>query len=533
MPSLKPALLSLSVLAAGLAPATAARSHFFPDDEYPFATFLEFAVQYILLSARSVVEFTYDQATVESGSNALVFHGFEFHPDLAWDWDNNCHIALDRAVVDGSFSLETVSVRLEVAGLNLPGACFEPETRAMLSRFGYDEIELESVSVAMSYWPPASAASLVTQVSVRDAVALKLTAKFDYFRFAPPRPGSDVLRPEGRLDFAEVTIENKGAWTPAEPTTPAHHDSVAAFRRTVENMILQSLSENGTRSPTAHEHAFVGRLSAGLLPLLTEGKPLVISSTPGGASWLDSAAFDSPRNFIAMLNPQVSNLPSEARFMVTSTDMEAVMVDDASPDDDALMKLGTALLTGLGAPRSLDRGAGLLLPLARNWSGEAAAMLATAYESAGRDEEAYEMALIALASSDRNLLAVADKLEGRMPTARFLGLQDDVIEHWPGAATFESELGALTAAGDAAGIRRLAGFFAVGRDAPRSYRTAYLLATLAAAAGDVAAAGLRDRLDERFGQDGTWQQTVRDASEEAVRLWFDGGMSAAVIERVR
>ena len=532
MHSFKPALLSMSVLAAGLAPATAAHSHFFPDDEFPFESFLEFAVQYMLLSARSVVEFTYDQATVESGSNALVFHGFEFHPDLAWD-GGDCHIALDRAVFDGSYSLETVSVSLEVAGVNVPGACFEPENRAMLSRFGYSEIEVESVSIALSYSPPASTANLETQVYIRDAVALKLSAEFDYFRFGPPRPGSDFLRPEGRLGFAQVTIENKGAWTPVEATTPAHHDSVSAFRRTVENMILQSLSENGTISPTAYEHAFVESLSAGLLPLLTEGRPLVITSAPGGTSWLDSAAFENLKNFIAMLHPQVSNTPSETRLMVSSADIAAALAEDANPGDNTLMRLGRAFLTGLGAPRSLDQGADLLLPLARNWSGEAAAMLATAYESAGRDEEAYEMTLIALANSDRNLLAVADKLERRMPTARFLGAQDDVIEHWPGASSFQSELDALTEAGDAAAIRQLASFFAVGRDVPRSYRTAYLLATLAAAAGDIAAASLRDRLDERFAQDGTWQQTAGEAAEEAVQLWFDGGMSAAVIERVQ
>lgn len=64
---------------------------------------------------------------------------------------------------------------------------------------------------------------------------------------------------------------------------------------------------------------------------------------------------------------------------------------------------------------------------------------------------------------------------------------------------------------------------------PRSFGNAYILATLAAAAGDRSAARLRDRLDRRFGANAHWLSASGEASDEAMARWIDGGMGAAVL----
>ncbi|MEL6217311.1 MAG: hypothetical protein AAFR79_02410, partial [Pseudomonadota bacterium] len=69
--------------------------------------------------------------------------------------------------------------------------------------------------------------------------------------------------------------------------------------------------------------------------------------------------------------------------------------------------------------------------------------------------------------------------------------------------------------------------------APRSYGEAYYLASLAAAAGDTAAATLRDRLDNRFTvagkRDADWVAVSNRAGSQALIAWTTGGIA----ERVR
>jgi TPR repeat protein len=213
--------------------------------------------------------------------------------------------------------------------------------------------------------------------------------------------------------------------------------------------------------------------------------------------------------------------------------MAAALADGASPDDDARMRIGSALLTGVGAPRSIEDGAKLMVPLARTWNGKAAAMLADAFESVGRDEEAYEMALIALASGELSALGTADALEARMPLDKVLAMQDSSGDNWPGGAQFEETFKAAITAGDVSQIRKLANATSVGRGLPRSYKAAYMLATLASAGGDRGAANLRDRMDRRFGGETHWQTAASEAAAVALTVWTEGGMGAAIAGRAQ
>lgn len=159
----------------------------------------------------------------------------------------------------------------------------------------------------------------------------------------------------------------------------------------------------------------------------------------------------------------------------------------------------------------------------------AAETLAKAYQAVGQNEDAYRMALVATASGERGGAAVADELELRMPLVEIIDLQDEVSGDWPGTAGFETAINAAVADGDFRAIAGHARAAAAGRDVPRSFGTAYMLATLAAAAGDLGAARLRDRLNRRFGGDVHWRSASGEASDEAMAFWIDGGMGAAVV----
>ncbi|MCY3876518.1 MAG: hypothetical protein OXF88_19790 [Rhodobacteraceae bacterium] len=527
------ALLATAVLTVATVPSVATNAQATQEAQNLLALIQRVAVQYIMQSVRSFVELTYEQLTVEPGSNALIVSGLKLYPTLAWDQDGKCEISIDRAVTRSTYGFETISTGWELSGVSVSGACIEPETSGLLASFGYEDVNVDSASIEFTYTLPDSAAEFVIQAAVRDAIIVSLGAKFDYFWFKLPKDGNSDLYPAAQLGYAEIAIENRGLWGRLEPTLVARIGSVIAIPQMVERFIRQTLTNNGSRTPTEAEQAFVKNLSAGLSGFLKEKKLLVVTAAPEGGTWLDDTVFDSPQNLIAMLRPKVSNVPLAFHSIIPPADMNAALADGANPDDAIRMKIGKALLTGLGAPRSIDDGASLLLPLAESWSGEAAAMLAKAYESVGRDEEAYEMALIALASGDLSALAVADELEQRIPLVKILNMQDDVNNRWPGTTDFRAEFDAAVAVGDVGSIREHAAAASIGRGLPRSYSAAYMLATLAAAGGDRSAANLRDRLDHRFGGKMHWQSAAREAAAAALGIWINGGMGAAITNRIQ
>ena len=293
------------------------------------------------------------------------------------------------------------------------------------------------------------------------------------------------------------------------------------------------LEIDDTQPLTETEQAFVEELSNGVSAFWENQEPLVVTVNPVDYIYSDDIFLASEGDRLSFIRPEISNVPSALRSIVLPGDIAGALADSASLDDVTRMKIGAALLTGDGAPRSIEAGARILLPLATNWSGEAATILAKSYQSVGRNEDAYEMALIAVASGDRSALVVADELEQKIPIVEIMTIQDEVSDRWPGTADFEAAINAAVADGDAGAIARHAHAASVGRDLPRSFSTAYMLATLAAAAGDHGAAKLRDRLDRRFGGDAYWQSAASEASDEAMTFWIDGGMGVTVAGQVR
>jgi len=134
-------------------------------------------------------------------------------------------------------------------------------------------------------------------------------------------------------------------------------------------------------------------------------------------------------------------------------------------------------------------------------------LIARAIE-AGDPAAAYSAALLGFGAADEGAdltgaAATLDRLEARLSLAETLALR-------AGARPMpEADL----PAGERPGLKSAALAAAEGRGAPRDYARAYLLASLAAAHGDGAAAALRDRLD--------LQLTRRDAAiraPEAARI---------------
>ena len=505
LPKLLP--LAFAILVASLSSGTSVDAHAAQGAQNPLPLFQRFLVQHLLLLGRSFLDFTYEHLTIEPGTNTVVLSGLRFFPPIDLEQDLECEISIDQIVVDGTYGLDGISVGWEMMDARVPGTCFGPEARDVMTSTGYENVLFDVASIDIAYSLPDSSAEIVLRLTVRDAVDLSLDAEFDYLWFTQPAIGLfDDPYLLGMVNQAEFTVEDIGLARRIEPTSPSQTGfSGSDFPRMLQSAVLKVLEIDESQPLSEAEQAFVGELSAGVSAFWENQEPLVVTVNPVDYLYSDNIFLANEGDRLGFIRPRISNVPSALRSIVLPADMAAALSDAASLDDVTRMKIGAALLTGDGAPRSIEAGARLLLPVAMNWSGEAATILARAYQSVGRNEDAYEMALIAVASGDRSALVVADELEQSIPLVEIMAMQDEVIDHWPGTASFEALIDAAVAEGDVRAIARNAHAASAGRDMPRSFSTAYMLATLAAAAGDLSAAKLRDRLDRRLGGDVDWR----------------------------
>ena len=486
--------------------------------------------QYAIMVTRSLVDLTYDTIQVEPKTNNLIVSGLRLYPELEWDQDYNCVIDIDRALFGGVQGFDLLQSVIEFSGVTLDPACLPPDVGGMLGAFGYDKLTATTMVVDIAYDLPSAGADLTIQATIQDAGDLTLTASFDYLWFRFPLDGSDEPIPVAILDSAELAFENAGVWERVEPMVIGQIGDPAAVPPMIEAMLGQMLSEGGTRTPSEAETAFASNLASEVQRFLAEKNRIVIAAAPEDGLFLDADAFGSPAEAIASLRPKVSGTPLAFQRMIEAGALTNAL--NGTVDEAQRLRVGTALVTGLGAPLAPVEGRALLLPLADDWNGAAAATLAASFEEID-PVKAYDMVLRAMAAGEAGAAGLADRIEANMALSDVLNAQNATLAAWPGSDGYDNSAAYIRQSGDVSAMRLLATNALMGHQMPRNYRAAYLWASLAAAAGDRGGAGLRNRLDARFAGDADWQAASAEIASEALAAWTSGGIAAAVSERMR
>ena len=489
------------------------------------------SVHYQLVLARTFVDLTYDSVAVSADGMSVTINGAKVYPEVPWDQDGNCVVEIDRLASNGVLSFDTLHSRMDISGVNVPAACLDPDIGGMMQSFGYDGLQADTMAIDISYNLPSSSADVSVQASIVDAADLSIAATFDYLWVRVPLDGYGDPEPVAYLGEAEIAIENGGLWERLEPMVAAQMGDLNAVPQMAQMMVGQAFTEGGSRQPTADEQAFVDNLSSELARFLAEKNRIVVTVAPERSVKLGPDAFDGPGDIIALLKPEISGVPLAYRRMVSPDELSAALGGGGGLDDDARLRVGKALVTGIGAPRSLNDGAALLGPLADGWNAEAAMLVAQARAAGGDSVGGYAMALRGLAGGAQGSITLADELERELGIDEVLATQEATIDAWPGAGEATGQLEAMIGSGDVSGLRRMANRAATGKDMPRDYVTAYFLASLAAAGGDRGAANLRDRLDNQLDSD-AWNQAAAAAASEALQIWV-GGLGAAIAAGVK
>ncbi|MHA1109257.1 MAG: hypothetical protein ACTSQV_09085, partial [Alphaproteobacteria bacterium] len=161
-------------------------------DEFAMPTLLRILTQYTLLTARTMIDLTYDHLAVDPHSGDVVITGLTLYPALDWDQDGTCMVAIDRIAGSADIGFEAIGLRREITGVSVAPSCFMPEQAAMMTAFGYDGLSIDSMSVDLSYDFASSAAELTVHAAVKDAAVVTLSAAFDYVWIRGLVPGLDA-----------------------------------------------------------------------------------------------------------------------------------------------------------------------------------------------------------------------------------------------------------------------------------------------------------------------------------------------------
>jgi len=294
----------------------------------------------------------------------------------------------------------------------------------------------------------------------------------------------------------------------------------------VSNGLIENLTgANGGAVLNQAQTAFVKSVGTEVSRFLSEGGRIALNVAPPESVWLNQDSVQDVAQLFADLQPLVDRSARRQQAILSPELLATALSEPDSLSDADRLAAGTALTTGIGAPRSVEQGRRLLQPLALAGNPEAAMQAAGSLQD-NDPRGAYAFALTAAAGGAVQALGLLDRLEAKITTGDAISIQNNMLQRWRDKTIDEA-----VRTGDLRTLRGLALRYLTGNGAPRAYSRAYLLATLAAAAGDAGAIAMRDELDQRMRLRGeaagaAWASTTAAAEKQAMDIWLQNGLAA-------
>lgn len=439
--------------------------------------------------------------------------------------------------------------------------CFGANSAMIAGLIGRDSITLSDLSVEVQNVTGSGATQLAIAATSPDLARIEGSASFDYLALTAPKL-LEQLRREASTD-PDSTDPDSAATDMPDPdmpdpdsdpdradTDPDASGDVQAQTGTADGDSAPSSADMGLRGTlraahlTLEDHGLLGRLKPILPPQATDpdevraalgpdtetdaavaaiqsafadaaarfmvdGGRITAEIRPEQPISFDSTAWDSPEAALVAVQPRFANAGP-----TPSARLLAAPVGTAASDAKTL---GLALARGTGIPQNRRAAIATLTPLAND--PEVALALAE-LRMADDPMAAYGQALSAAAAGAPGAPAALDAMEAQLSTEQILRAQPPADVALPDTA-FASVAALRDAARDAE----------AGTGAPRSYGRALRLALPAAAAGDVSAQALIDRLDARFGADRGWRVLRDTVSDIAMADWQRMNLPATLSAR--
>jgi hypothetical protein len=500
---------------------------------------VENALQYGVLALRTQIDLTYADLSVNMLSGRATVTDVKLWPLPEWDQSGDCEILIDRLVLAQAPLDQSGRIRLKASGFGIsaPAVCLPPDVRPVLLATGRQSVSVPFFGFDMDYDIASAGAQIQANFVVDKLVAVDLNADFSYFWF-DGRDDMENPEPVFELSSASLSLENNGGWEVAKAMLPPPFTNPDTATRTIGAILkdaLQSMNrdalpsaekDSGDVSLSASQTAFIASATRSWSGFLANPRRLVLETgyDPDDTAYLDFPAYEgNPRLLFDDLAPQLSLAPASARAAIPVDLVRAALGDKAGElSAEDRLRIGTALVSGVGAPRNIPAGSALLAELARGGNSAAAAALAETLETR-LPETAYVWALRAGAAGVDGATARLDRLESVLDMAVILQIQGEASQNAVHPVEAIASIGA---------IKQQARARLTGKGQTRSYGIAAMWAMLAAATGDAESNDILEEIDARVrsgdpASDEEWAKVESASSGLAMKIWLSRDLPAA------
>jgi TPR repeat protein len=495
-------------------------------------------LQYGLMALRTQIDLKYSDLTVNLLSGRATITDLRLWPRPEWDRNADCEIRIDRLKIARATPDHPGRLRFTASafGVGAPAFCLPPDMRPALMAVGLQTLSVPYVGFDIDYDIASAAAQIQANFAIDQVAAFDMNAEFSYLWFNG-RDDMEQPDPVFELSAATLSFENAGGWTRmrgmmpppfTDPQTAAN--SVAAAL----SGMLQGMNRGNAPDPqsadaatlTLAQTAFITSAATSWEKFVQQPRRLVLETgfAPEDSVYLDFAAYENdPKRVFNDLQPRFSLVPASARDTIPVELLRKALGENvANLGADDRLRVGTALVSGLGVPRNFSAGTALLVTLAREGDSRAALVLSEVLESRS-PKNAYVWGMRAGAAGKNGATARLDRLETVLPMRAILQMQGEAAQ----GAVHPVEALASIAAIKAQARARL-----TGKGMSRNYGIALMWAMLAAATGDAEAADMLEEIDARLRQSdpegiAAWEKVEAESSRLALNIWLSRDLPAA------
>jgi len=461
--------------------------------------------------ARTYAEITYDNASFDSNLDLFTISEIFFKP-MNKNLLDGCNIrvrALNLSNVRQS-TTDTDIVTIGLEDVQISQFCMPFEWRAVASMMGVSDIEIPIVQIVLNHQFKSAQTSLTLHSGAADVADATLDVQFDYLSFNAEQYGD--LPINARLSSINLQIDNRGLWEVVSMLAPSEFSEPNLAGYAVRELI----DEFSYLLPVAIYQNFADQIELVVNDFVVNPTSLSISSNIKNASGLviSNESFMYPETLIANLDLKLSSGTSRKISKISGEMISDILSGNfVNYDDEVLLTLGEAFLTGRLTPKNYDAAVLLLSYLKDNGIAQAEPLLINAYIKQEKYEKAYQ-ATQSLASDgnyeSRTLFRI---VEENIPLEKVLELQNTSLYLLADPYAVFSQ-----------NFYDISHSFLTGHRSIKSYHLSYFWALLALASGDVRAETIIGQLEmfqnKLYGKaKEDWVFSVNEAQNRALAYW--------------
>ena len=462
-------------------------------------------------AARTYAEITYDDASLDNNLDLFTISEIFIKP-INEDLPEGCDVRVGALNVSNMRepTSDTDIVNLGLEDVRISQFCMPFEWRAVASMMGVRDIEIPVIQIELKHQFKSAKTGIIVHTGANGVIDATLDIQFDYLSLDTSYYSE--LPINARLSSINLRIDNRGVWEQVSMQLPPEFTDPNLAGYSVRELS----SEFAYLLPETIYKNFSDQIEQAINDFVANPSSLSLSSNikkPSGLEISDNT-FLYPENLLADLNLELfSGAPDQDKRITGDMISDILSGNFVNYDNEVVLTLGEAFLSGRMAPKNYDAAVLLLSYLKDNGVSRAEPLLVNAYIQQEKFDFAYEETQSLASKGSDESRALFRAIEKNLSLEKILALQATSL--YLLADPYEV---------NSSNFYEISHGFMTGDRSLKSYHLAYYWGLLALASGDVRAetiVGQLEMLQHKLSgvAKDKWVTSVNVAQSRALDYW--------------